>query len=300
MAELSTGLIENTPVGGMRPTVTFTVKFSNDDSTSAEISILGYYVTGITKTLYVQEDFVLGAGEVTDRNYFANLNSFVFQFTTSSDAVEISAWGKDVDGNLVAPHRVLPAELYQIGSEDISGATGATGATGDVGATGATGATGDVGATGATGATGDVGATGATGATGTPQLAFNNNTGPISVFPPLNTEVTVASVTQSVIINQRLKIDYALGVDFVVTSNWAFVFEVRLYRDATLINTRTSNRSAQTAGSQRFPLSSTYVDTAPATSASSTYSVRVIVTTATNVTSAATGNSITLNIITFT
>ncbi|MCB8814612.1 hypothetical protein LJE72_03480, partial [Desulfosporosinus sp. SRJS8] len=180
------------------------------------------------------------------------------------------------------------------------GATGATGATGDVGATGATGISIDVGSTGATGATGDVGSTGATGATGSPQLAFNNNTGPISVFPPLDTEATVASVTQSVVINQRLKIDYAFGLDFVVTSDWAFVFETRLYRDSTLINTRTSNRSGQTAGTQRFPLSSTYVDTAPATSASSTYSVRVIVTTATNVTSADTGNSITLNIITFT
>ena len=99
---------------------------------------------------------------------------------------------------------------------------------------------------------------------------------------------------------QNLKIDYAYAVDFVVTANWAFTFESRLYRDGNLINTRTMNRSAATAGTQRFPLSNTYVDTAPATSAASTYSVKVIVTATTSVTSAATGNNIDENIITFT
>ncbi|MBV7276527.1 collagen-like protein, partial [Clostridium sp. PL3] len=159
--------------------------------------------------------------------------------------------------------------------------------------TGATGATGD---TGATGATGD---TGATGATGAPALSFNNAAGPISVYPPLNTEVTVASVTLSVTAGQNLKIDYALAINFIVTANWSVAYEVRLYRDGTLINTRQNNRLGTAAGNQRLPISSTYVDTVPTTSAASTYSIRVIVTTAVNVTSAATGNNINLNIISF-
>ncbi|MGC7872892.1 hypothetical protein ACPUYX_15370, partial [Desulfosporosinus sp. SYSU MS00001] len=187
------------------------------------------------------------------------------------------------------------------GATGAAGATGATGAAGVTGATGAAGATGATGAAGATGATGAAGATGATGATGNaPTLAYTDAAGPITVYPPLDTEVTVASVTQSVVAGQQLKIDYAFAVEFVTTANWAFVFETRLYRDATLINTRTFNRNAASAGTQRFPLSSTYVDVAPATSASSTYSVRVIVTTATNITSGATGASIDMNIITFT
>ncbi|EHQ87557.1 exosporium glycoprotein BclB-related protein [Desulfosporosinus youngiae] len=172
MAQLTTGLIENTPVNEVRPTTTFTVKITNDDTIDATVFLEGFYVTGITKTLYVLELFVMAPGEVAERVYYAQFDEFEFQFLTSSDAVEISAWGKDAAGNLVAAHRLVAAELDLIGPSGITGATGAagatgaTGATGDAGATGATGATGDAGATGATGATGDAGATGATGATG--------------------------------------------------------------------------------------------------------------------------------------
>ncbi|MHB8076879.1 hypothetical protein [Desulfosporosinus fructosivorans] len=118
MAELTTGLIENTPVGGIRPTTTFTVKVTNDDTVLANVFIEGFFVTGITKTLYVLESFNMVPGEVAERIYFAEFDEFEFQFTTSSDAVEISAWGKDVAGNLVAAHRLVPAELDPIGPID--------------------------------------------------------------------------------------------------------------------------------------------------------------------------------------
>jgi hypothetical protein len=172
MPELTTGLIENTPVAGVRPTSTFTVKITNDDIVVANIEILGFFVTGTTKTLYVQEIIALAAGDVATRNYFAQFDAFEFQFVTSFDAMEISAWGKDTDGNLVTAHRVLPAELDPISSQGITGitgitgATGATGVAGAIGPTGQTGAIGDTGSTGATGAIGDTGSTGATGAIG--------------------------------------------------------------------------------------------------------------------------------------
>ncbi|SHJ21451.1 hypothetical protein SAMN02746098_05351, partial [Desulfosporosinus lacus DSM 15449] len=148
MTELTTGLIENAPVTGVRPTSMFTVKITNDATTTANIDILGFFVTGTIKTMYVSEAFVLAEGEVATRDYYAQLNAFEFQFIVSTDDVKVSAWGKDSAGNLVAAHRVLSAELDQIGSQGI------TGATGEVGATGITGATGEVGATGITGATG--------------------------------------------------------------------------------------------------------------------------------------------------
>ncbi|MEH6854642.1 hypothetical protein V7037_08445, partial [Priestia megaterium] len=142
-------------------------------------------------------------------------------------------------------------------------------------------------------------ATGATGPTASsPTLAFSEAPGTIAIFPPLNTEVTVASVTQNVLINQQLKIDYALAVEIIATANWSIVFEMRLYRDTTLIDTRIFNRSASQAGTQRFPLASTQVNIAPTTT-TSTYSVRIIVTAATSITSATAINR-DLNIITFT
>ncbi len=109
----------------------------------------------------------------------------------------------------------------------------------------------------------------------------------------------MASATLAVTAGDELKIDDTFGVNAVTTANWSITFEVRLYRDATLINTVTETRSGSVAGTQTFPVASTYVDTAPATSAASTYSERVIVTSATNVTSASTGNSIGLNLIDF-
>lgn len=115
MAELTTGLIENTPVAGIRPTSTFTVKVTNDDSVAANIEIFGFFVTGITKTLYVLELLILAPGEVVTRTYYAQFDEFEFQFITSSNAVEISAWGKNAAGDLTAAHRLVPAELDPIG-----------------------------------------------------------------------------------------------------------------------------------------------------------------------------------------
>lgn len=111
---LATGLIENTPVSGVRPTSTFTVKITNNDTIAAIIQTYGFFVTGATKTLYVLELFAVVAGEVVTKNYTAQFDAFEFQFMISSDALEISAWGKNASGNLVAAHRVLPAELNTV------------------------------------------------------------------------------------------------------------------------------------------------------------------------------------------
>jgi hypothetical protein len=187
------------------------------------------------------------------------------------------------------------------GATGITGVTGATGATGNTGATGATGATGITGVTGATGATGNTGVTGATGATGatgvSPTLAFANTAGSISIYPPLNTEVTIATVTQNAVAGQNLKIDWGIAEELVVSANWTVTIENRIYRDATLISTRTFNRTASAAGTQRIPQSNTYVDTAP-TTGSFTYTLRAIITTETSLTSAAAINR-NMNIITF-
>jgi hypothetical protein len=101
-----------------------------------------------------------------------------------------------------------------------------------------------------------------------------------------------------VITGNLLKVDYALSYEGVFTSNWSVTAEFRLYRDGTLITTRTLNRSGSPAGTNRFPVANTYVDTAPATT-SSTYELRVITTAASNLTSATTINRY-LNIILFT
>ncbi len=173
MAELTTGLIDNFPVDGARPSVSVALRITNDGDSTETVTITGYYLNGTIKEVYVLELVTVNPNEVIIREYYANLDAFEFVFSTSSETVVISVWGKDAEGNLVDAHRVLPAELDSLepiivptGPTGETGATGATGETGATGATGETGATGPAGETGATGATGETGATGATGEIG--------------------------------------------------------------------------------------------------------------------------------------
>ena len=122
MAFLTTGLIENTPVfPNGRPTRLFTVKITNDDTNAATVLIEGFYVTGTTKTPYALDLISLAPGEVFSSTsifpfpaYFADFDEFEFQFTTSSDAVVISGWGKDAAGNLTTAHRLVAKEVNPI------------------------------------------------------------------------------------------------------------------------------------------------------------------------------------------
>ena len=115
MAQLTTGLIENTAVSGVRPTTSLVVRISNDDTVTVTVLIQGFFASGTTKIKYVEEFISISTGNVVSRAYFAQFDAFEFQFTTSSNAVEISAWGKDASGNLTTAHRAVPAELNPIG-----------------------------------------------------------------------------------------------------------------------------------------------------------------------------------------
>ncbi|WP_432681317.1 NTTRR-F1 domain [Bacillus velezensis] len=179
-----------------------------------------------------------------------------------------------------------------------TGSTGPTGPTGPTGVTGVTGATGSTGPTGSTGATGSTGLTGPTGATGsTPTLLFTRTNGPLTVYPPLNTEIPVATLAIPVNALQNVKLDYALSVDVTSTANSNFVFEIRLYRGAVQIHTRLLSGSIISATTQRFAVADTTVDTAQ-TAGINTYQLRVIFTTANNIT-AATALNIDFNSISF-
>jgi hypothetical protein len=124
MAILSTGPIENRPVGGVRPTQQVTIKMVNRDSAnSSTVIIRGFHLNG-TRTLYVLETVTLTPNEVVTRNYFANFDAFQFVFTTSgpaAESTEISVWGKSGSGELVTAHRLVSDEL--LGSE-MAGPTG--------------------------------------------------------------------------------------------------------------------------------------------------------------------------------
>ncbi|GAB6152828.1 hypothetical protein JCM17380_15780 [Desulfosporosinus burensis] len=111
MPYLTTGLFDNTPVAGVRPSSTLSVNISNDDTSTVAIQIEGFFQSGTTKVKYVEELFTLTAGSVTKRNYFAQFDAFEFQFTVSSEAVEITAWGKDATGNLTTAHRAVAQEV---------------------------------------------------------------------------------------------------------------------------------------------------------------------------------------------
>ncbi|WP_143755320.1 collagen-like triple helix repeat-containing protein, partial [Clostridium beijerinckii] len=151
--------------------------------------------------------------------------------------------------------------------------------------TGATGATGVTGSTGSTGATGATGVTGVTGPTGAPQLAFTNAGGTLAASITIGTETTLVSTNVSTTSGQNIKVDYSVGVQVANSANAFISYQIRLYRNGTLITSSELDRTVSGAGTQLFPTSATYVDTAP-TTGTTTYEVRLVFLSATNVTSA--------------
>lgn len=111
MALLTTGLIKNTKVFGVRPSSTLTVRLYNPDPVSATIRISGCHWSGTKKGEYVLEILTVASGKVKTIDFFAQLDVLEFQFITSSDTVEIAVWGKDTAGNRTVVHSVLPGEL---------------------------------------------------------------------------------------------------------------------------------------------------------------------------------------------
>lgn len=113
MAILTTGIIENSPVGGVRPTTNVAV-LATSEIIDSYVLIEGYYVSGNTKVLYVQEELSVTPTGVVTTNYYAEFDRFEFIFITGSIDVTVSVWGKDAEGQLTTPHRVVSQELEPV------------------------------------------------------------------------------------------------------------------------------------------------------------------------------------------
>lgn len=115
MPYLTTGLLDNTLVGGVRPSSTLSVNISNDDTTTVVIQIEGFFQNEMTKVKFVEEFFTLTAGSVTLKNYIVPFNAFEFVFFVSSQAVEVSVSRKDATGNLTSADLVVLEASNKIG-----------------------------------------------------------------------------------------------------------------------------------------------------------------------------------------
>ena len=107
MPYLTTGLLDNTSVEGVRQSSTLSVNISNDDTSTVAIQIEGFFQSGTTKVKYVEEFFTLAAGTVAQRNYYTPFDAVEFQFFVSSQAVNVFVWGKDEAGKLTSAYRVV-------------------------------------------------------------------------------------------------------------------------------------------------------------------------------------------------
>ncbi|MCM3782554.1 hypothetical protein M3231_06190 [Neobacillus mesonae] len=110
----TTGPIENKAVNGTRLTQQVTITIENKDAVYLGVISIQGFVLGTTRTLYVLDTFSIGVNSVVTRTFFANLDSFEFKINTSGaaeESIEVSAWGKDSTGSLVAAHRLISSEL---------------------------------------------------------------------------------------------------------------------------------------------------------------------------------------------
>ncbi len=174
MAILSTGPISNPLIGGSRLTRTVLVKIDNrHNANSSTVLIQGNRLNG-TRTIYALEKVDLAPNQVQTREYFADFDGFEFVFGISGFAearTQISVWGIDVSGQLVASHRLVSDELLGSnqgaqGPEGVPGVQGSQGPIGAQGSQGPQGATGSQGLQGPQGATGSQGLQGPQGAAG--------------------------------------------------------------------------------------------------------------------------------------
>lgn len=122
MAFLTTGLIENSEVLGVRPSVACAVKISNAQQVKASTRINGFYWNRTAKTEYVVEILTLEPGETINLNFYAQFDFFEFQFIAGSEEVEISAWGINAGGDRTAVFSLLPADLLAGPREGLEGA----------------------------------------------------------------------------------------------------------------------------------------------------------------------------------
>ena len=147
MLQLTTGLIENAftstidmtptciiPIKLLsipnRPCATLGVKISNGDTVTVGIEIKGFYMKGTTKIEYVSDLFYVDAGNMFSRQYYVQYDAFEFQFISSSQAVEVSAWGINSVGQSTSSYSVKPVEV-----DDIVVSVGAVSSTGGIGST---------------------------------------------------------------------------------------------------------------------------------------------------------------------
>lgn len=90
---------------------------NNDPVTVAIIEIRGFFMgTAGPKTPYVHELFILNPSTKNQKAYsVTGFEEYEFQFgSTGTDAVLISMWPRDINGNLLPTQRVLASELQQI------------------------------------------------------------------------------------------------------------------------------------------------------------------------------------------
>ena len=114
MAFLTTGLIDNTPVFGVRPSSTLSVLLTNNESIVQSVLVRGFFLSGYSKIHYVEELLNIEPAEVRVRDYYADHNGVEFQFIVNSYGVNVTLWGKDKEGNLQAAHRVVAQELEDL------------------------------------------------------------------------------------------------------------------------------------------------------------------------------------------
>lgn len=67
MAILTTGLIENLEISGVRPSSTLSLRMMNPDPVSASIQIKGFYLKEMTRTEYVFDVKTLAPGGIEEK-----------------------------------------------------------------------------------------------------------------------------------------------------------------------------------------------------------------------------------------
>ena len=100
MAEFTTGLIHNKGQWAKRPISTFSVRVKNKGPSNEVVNVKGFYIKHHKKKEYISEVIALLPQSQKDKKYYAEFDELEFQLFTTSENVDIFAWGRSKVGRM--------------------------------------------------------------------------------------------------------------------------------------------------------------------------------------------------------
>ncbi|RIW35619.1 hypothetical protein D3H55_06970 [Bacillus salacetis] len=110
MKRLTTGMIDNSPVNGARPSQQLTLQLVNRNAgSSSSVLIQGSHGTGMDRKTYILQTVDIPPKQAKTIDYYADFDKLLIEVKMNDEAgedIDISLWGRNTEGLLTMNHPV--------------------------------------------------------------------------------------------------------------------------------------------------------------------------------------------------